>query len=119
MRVDNDFQDHRLPAAAILIFLFVRSVFFRRTTRINEGVKEFKKQANLAVSIFLSPHKGKSAAAGCAGLDVVVLILTRGACRRSADFKNNAATEETRSQRSAGSGGALATINCRRSPNAR
>jgi anaerobic C4-dicarboxylate transporter len=40
-------------AAAIPIFLFVRSVFFRRTTRINEGVKEFKKQANLAVTIFL------------------------------------------------------------------
>ena len=33
-------------AAAIPIFLFVRSVFFRRTTRVNEGVKEFKKQAN-------------------------------------------------------------------------
>jgi hypothetical protein len=40
-------------AAAIPIFLFVRSVFFRRTTRINESVKEFKKQANLAVTIFL------------------------------------------------------------------
>jgi hypothetical protein len=40
-------------AAAIPVFLFVRSVFFRRTTRVNEGVKEFKKQANLAVSIFL------------------------------------------------------------------
>ena len=40
-------------AAAIPIFLFVRSIFFRRTTRINEGLSEFKKQANLAVSIFL------------------------------------------------------------------
>jgi hypothetical protein len=40
-------------AAAIPVFLFVRSVFFRRTTRVNEGLKEFKKQANLAVSIFL------------------------------------------------------------------
>jgi hypothetical protein len=40
-------------AAAIPIFLFVRSVFFRRTTRLNEGFTEFKKQANLAVSIFL------------------------------------------------------------------
>jgi len=29
-------------AAAIPIFLFVRSLFFRRTTRINEGVREFK-----------------------------------------------------------------------------
>src|SRR5215472_9857546 len=42
-----------LLAAAIPIFLFVRSVFFRRTTRVNEGLREFKKQANLAVSIFL------------------------------------------------------------------
>src|SRR5258706_15014947 len=40
-------------AAAIPIFLFVRSIFFRRTTRVNEGLTEFKKQANLAVSIFL------------------------------------------------------------------
>ena len=40
-------------AAAIPIFLFVRSISFRRTTRINEGLREFKKQANLAVSIFL------------------------------------------------------------------
>ena len=40
-------------AAAIPIFLFLRSVFFRRTTPINEGLKKFKKQADLAVSIFL------------------------------------------------------------------
>jgi hypothetical protein len=40
-------------AAAIPLFLFIRAVFFQRTTRISEGVKEFKKQANLAVSIFL------------------------------------------------------------------
>ena len=40
-------------AAAIPIFLFIRAVFFRRTTRINDGFKEFKKQTNLAVSIFL------------------------------------------------------------------
>ena len=40
-------------AAAIPIFLFVRAIFFRRTMRISEGLKEFKKQANLAVSIFL------------------------------------------------------------------
>ena len=42
-----------LIAAAIPIFLFVRSVFFQRTTRVNEGLRGFKKQANLAVSIFL------------------------------------------------------------------
>jgi hypothetical protein len=40
-------------AAAIPLFLFVRSIFFRRTTRPNESFKEFKKQANLAFSIFL------------------------------------------------------------------
>ena len=40
-------------APAIPIFLFVRSVFFRRPTRLNEGFKEFKKQSDVAVSIFL------------------------------------------------------------------
>ena len=40
-------------AAAIPLFLFIRSVFFRRSTPISEGLKEFKKQANFAVSIFL------------------------------------------------------------------
>ena len=40
-------------AAAIPIFLLLRSLLFRRTTRINDGLKEVKKQANLAVSIFL------------------------------------------------------------------
>ena len=40
-------------AAAIPLFLFVRAVFFRKTTRINEGFKEFKKQTDLAIRIFL------------------------------------------------------------------
>jgi hypothetical protein len=40
-------------AAAIPIYLFIRAVFFRRTTRISDGLKEFKKQANLAVTILL------------------------------------------------------------------
>jgi hypothetical protein len=53
LTVNNDFQIIALIAAAIPIFLFVRSVFFQRTTRVNEGLREFKKQANLAVSIFL------------------------------------------------------------------
>jgi hypothetical protein len=39
--------------AAVPIFLFLRSVFFRRTTRASEGLKDFKKHADLAVSIFL------------------------------------------------------------------
>ena len=39
--------------AAIPIFLFARSIFFRRPTRLNEGFKEFKKQSDVAVSIFL------------------------------------------------------------------
>jgi hypothetical protein len=42
-----------LVAAAIPIFLFVRSIFFQRPTRLNERFKEFKKQSDLAVSIFL------------------------------------------------------------------
>jgi hypothetical protein len=42
-----------LVAAVIPIFLFIRSIFFRRPTRLNEGFKEFKKQSDLAVSIFL------------------------------------------------------------------
>lgn len=40
-------------AAAIPIFLFVRTVFFRRPTRFSEGLKEFKKQTDLAIWIFL------------------------------------------------------------------
>ncbi len=40
-------------AAAIPIFIFVRSIFFPRPTRLNEGFKEFKKQSDVAVSIFL------------------------------------------------------------------
>jgi multisubunit Na+/H+ antiporter MnhB subunit len=40
-------------AAAIPIVLFVRSIFFRRPTRISEGMKEFKKQVDLAVWIFI------------------------------------------------------------------
>jgi hypothetical protein len=42
-----------LVAALIPIYLFVRSVFFRRSTKVNEGLKEFKRQANLAVTILL------------------------------------------------------------------
>ena len=40
-------------AAAIPIILFLRAIFFRRPTRIGEGLKEFKKQSNLAVTILL------------------------------------------------------------------
>ena len=40
-------------AAAIPLFLFVRSVFFRRSTRVNEALTELKKRVNLAVTIFL------------------------------------------------------------------
>jgi hypothetical protein len=47
------FKTMAFVAAAIPIFLFVRSIFFRRPTRLNEGFKEFKKQSDLAVSIFL------------------------------------------------------------------
>ncbi|HEY0441895.1 MAG TPA: hypothetical protein VGD36_17655 [Xanthobacteraceae bacterium] len=40
-------------AAAIPIVLFTRSVFFRRPTRMSEGLQQLKKQADLAVWIFL------------------------------------------------------------------
>jgi hypothetical protein len=40
-------------AAAIPIVLFVRAMLFRRPTRLNANFQEFKKQANLAVTIFL------------------------------------------------------------------
>jgi hypothetical protein len=40
-------------AAAIPLILFVRTVFFQRTTRFSAGFKEFKKQIDLAVWIFL------------------------------------------------------------------
>ena len=70
-------------AAAIPIFLFVRSVFFRRTTRVNEGVKEFKKAGQLGSLDIPDPD------CVCRGLrrrqvnlDVVVLILTRVKCCR-------------------------------------
>jgi hypothetical protein len=40
-------------AAAIPIVLFVRAVFFRRPTRMSEGLKELKKQFDLAFWIFI------------------------------------------------------------------
>jgi hypothetical protein len=40
-------------AAAIPIVLLLRSIFFRRGTRINDSFREFKKHADLAVSILL------------------------------------------------------------------
>ncbi|MFL6798936.1 MAG: hypothetical protein ACJ8F3_16165 [Xanthobacteraceae bacterium] len=40
-------------SAAIPLFLFVRSVFVRRTARPNQAWSELKKRANLAVTIFL------------------------------------------------------------------
>jgi len=40
-------------AAAIPIVLFVRAIFFRRPTRMSEGLKEFKKQFDLAFWIFI------------------------------------------------------------------
>jgi len=36
-------------AAAIPVVLFVRSVVLRRPSRMNEGLKEFRRQADLAV----------------------------------------------------------------------
>ena len=42
-----------LVSAAIPVYLFLRSVLFRRTTPMSEGLKKFRKQADLAVSILL------------------------------------------------------------------
>ncbi len=40
-------------AASIPIFLLLRSIVFRRTTRMSESFREFKKNADRAVSIVL------------------------------------------------------------------
>jgi fumarate reductase subunit D len=40
-------------AAVIPLVLFVRAMFFRRPNRISEGVREFRKQVDVAVWIFL------------------------------------------------------------------
>ena len=40
-------------AAAVPIVLFIRAIFFQRPTRVGEGLKEFKKQINLGITIFL------------------------------------------------------------------
>ncbi len=55
-RRDGDimlFKIFAFIAAAIPVFLFVRSVLFRKPTRMSEGMKEFKKQVDLAVWIFI------------------------------------------------------------------
>jgi hypothetical protein len=41
-------------AAVIPLVLFLRSIFFRRPTRFSEGLREFKKQVDVAVWIFLA-----------------------------------------------------------------
>jgi CHASE3 domain sensor protein len=40
-------------AAAIPIYLFIRAIFFRPSTRANERLAQVKKQVDLAVTIFL------------------------------------------------------------------
>ena len=40
-------------AAAIPIVLFVRALLFRRPTRMHENMKEFRRQIDRSVSIFL------------------------------------------------------------------
>jgi hypothetical protein len=40
-------------ATVIPFFLFVRSVFFQRTRRINQGLNDLKQRADSAVSILL------------------------------------------------------------------
>src|SRR5262245_60219618 len=81
LRVTMIFKIIAFVAAAIPIFLFVRSIFFRRTTRMNEGLREFKKQANLAV--ISVPHcVCCSLRSRQVGLDVVVITLNASAAFR-------------------------------------
>jgi hypothetical protein len=40
-------------AAAIPLFVFVRTMFFRRPTKFGQAVKEFKTQLDYAIWIFL------------------------------------------------------------------
>jgi hypothetical protein len=40
-------------SAAIPVILFLRSILFRRPTKLGEGLREFKKQVDLAISIIL------------------------------------------------------------------
>ena len=40
-------------AALVPVILFVRAMFFRRSTRFGERMKEYKKQLDVAVWIFL------------------------------------------------------------------
>ena len=42
-----------LVIALIPVVLFVRAMFFKRPTRVSARFDEFKKQANLAVTLFL------------------------------------------------------------------
>jgi len=40
-------------AAAVPLILFLQSIFFRRPTRLGARMKEFKKDIDFAVSVFL------------------------------------------------------------------
>jgi hypothetical protein len=40
-------------AAALPIILFLRSVLFRRPTRFSAALKEFKKEVDFAITVFL------------------------------------------------------------------
>ena len=42
-----------LAAAAIPVILFLRAMFGRRPSRMSEGWREFKKQIDLAIYIFI------------------------------------------------------------------
>ena len=42
-----------LVAAALPVVLFVRSVFFRRPTRLSAALQEFKKEVDFAVYVFI------------------------------------------------------------------
>lgn len=39
--------------AAIPVFLFLRTIFFRRPNRVSEATKEFKRQLDIGIYIFI------------------------------------------------------------------
>src|SRR5262249_19781465 len=72
----NAFQIYRAYRCRDPDFSIRASSLFLRTTPINEGVREFKKQANLAVTIFFVPYWMCCCLRRIqVSLDVLVLIL--------------------------------------------
>ena len=63
-------------AAAVPIYLFVRAIFFRPSTRANETLKQVKKQVDLAVTISGAHRLCRRGHGRRAALDVVDVALS-------------------------------------------